>query len=171
MPHNDGMTERQCGDCTACCEGWLSAKSLDMKPGRPCAHCTASGCAIYESRPQDPCIDFVCGWLQEGSPLPEDMRPDRSGVIVLFGRRWHDWDVITAVPAGERIPPDSLRWLTDHARQARTPLIFSEYLFDGGRVSGQKNTGFGPPAFREAVELAIGPQDVFRLRDRPEPGA
>lgn len=159
------MANRQCGECTACCQGWLFAESLNLKPGSPCVHCTAQGCGIYENRPQDPCIDFVCGWLQADSPLPEEMRPDRSGVIVLFGRHWQDWDVITAVPAGERIPQEALQWLTEHASQTRVPLVFSEFLFEDGRPKGVKNTGFGPPAFREAVKLAIGPQDIFRMGD------
>jgi len=157
------MEKRQCGECTACCQGWLSSKVVGMKPGKPCPHCTATGCAIYPDRPQDPCVDFACAWLREGSPLPDEMRPDRAGVIVMFDRAWHDWEVITAVPTGPTIPEPSLQWLLAYAQEIRKPLLFNEYLFEGDEVKGQKNTGFGPPAFREAVKLAIGPQDIFRM--------
>jgi hypothetical protein len=75
-----------------------------MYPGHPCRHCTGKGCAIYANRPQDPCINFICGWVQADSPLPEDMRPDRAGVIVLLGRQWQGWPIIDAIPMGQTIP-------------------------------------------------------------------
>ena len=34
---------RECGECTACCEGWLPDESLDMYAGKACAHCRQRG--------------------------------------------------------------------------------------------------------------------------------
>ena len=56
---------RECGECTACCEGWLPDESLDMYAGKACAHCRSEGCAIYETRPEEPCRTFKCAWLQD----------------------------------------------------------------------------------------------------------
>jgi hypothetical protein len=80
---------RQCGECTACCDGWVAGviEGHEMKPGTPC-HFRGDGCcSIYERRPQYPCRDFVCGWLQPGGPFPDDWRPDRIGVMVI-PMRW-----------------------------------------------------------------------------------
>ena len=46
-----------------------------------CQHCTEGhGCAIYTSRPEI-CRSYKCGWLGN-SWLSDDLRPDRSGIIV-----------------------------------------------------------------------------------------
>jgi hypothetical protein len=80
---------RQCGDCTACCEGWHMGSVLgyDMFPGRPCQF-LCNGCTIYEDRPKDPCIDYSCDWLRQ-DVFPEWMRPDISKVIITT-REWQD---------------------------------------------------------------------------------
>src|SRR5256885_5303722 len=64
---------RQCGSCTACCDGWVKGTILghEMKPGQPCHFRGEGCCSIYERRPVDPCRNFVCGWLQQESPFPE----------------------------------------------------------------------------------------------------
>ena len=54
-----------------------------MSPGTPCFFRGEHTCTIYERRPEHPCRNFVCGWLQPGSPFPEDFRPDKLGVMVI----------------------------------------------------------------------------------------
>lgn len=159
------MPNRDCGTCTACCEGWLRSTVTDMYPGKPCQHCTAQGCAIYESRPEDPCKLFSCGWLKDDSPLPEDMRPDKSGVIVLFDRKWEGWQVIKAIPVGPSIPEPSQRWLMQYAQSISRPLILASRLRKDDRYVAITLNGFGPPAFREAVKNEIGPNDVSHADD------
>lgn len=75
--------KRSCGDCTACCEGWLSNEVNGYKyyPGRPCHYLGDCGCTIYEQRPKEQCRDFSCLWLVN-KHLPEWMRPSRCGVIL-----------------------------------------------------------------------------------------
>jgi len=155
------MTTRHCGECTACCEGWLRSKIIDMEPGRPCEHCVEGGCAIYAFRPEDPCRTFRCGWLQEDSPLPEAMRPDRCGAIIILNRTWGRWPIIVAIPAGPEIPADTLEWLKAYAQEKGIPLLFDQRLVQDGKFVGVKELGFGPPAFVEAVKHGIGPQDIF----------
>jgi len=156
------MAKRECGSCTACCEGWVKSKTIDMYPGHPCKHCTSGGCAIYETRPENPCRTFVCGWLRTGSPLPDSMRPDRSGVIVLMGGSWQKWKVIKAVATGTQIPPHSLDQLKSLAYRTRTPLLITEFVESEGRIVGESIQGFGPPEFSEAVSR--------KLRERQEAG-
>ena len=160
---NPRMSKRECGACTACCQGWLSSDDLDMRPGRPCRHCTAQGCAIYENRPEDPCVRFRCGWLTQESEFPENMRPDRSGVIVLLGRNWRDWVVLRAIPAGQSVPADSLEWLRVHAQKLKLPLVFHERIVQEGEFIGTRARAYGPPAFADAVRYGIGPEDVIKM--------
>jgi hypothetical protein len=79
-------TARVCGECQACCNGWLAAEILGYKMGggNPCHFLRPQGCSIYERRPEL-CRSFVCGWLKPDSPFPEDWRPDRSGFIIREG--------------------------------------------------------------------------------------
>lgn len=163
MIDNVRMTSRrQCGECTACCEGWLRSKVIDMEPGRPCQHCTGQGCAIYPDRPDDPCRSFECGWLKEGSPMPEELRPDRCGAIVVFNRYWGRWPIVVAIPVGPEIPADTLEWLKAYARDNGVPLLFDQRVMQDGKYVGIKELGYGPPAFVEAVRDGIGPQDIFQ---------
>jgi len=140
--------------CDACCQGWLSAEVLGnvLRAGQGCPHSSKSGCAVYEDRPEVPCRTFICSWLVKDSPLPEWMRPDASGVIVLLSMKWNEQTVISAVPVGASIPEKSLDWLKSYAEQHRRPLVFYQRSRDAnGRFNGLKRFGYGPPEFRDKV--------------------
>jgi len=159
---------RQCGSCTACCDGWLTTEIEGRKvsPGHPCHHSTPGGCAIYATRPQNPCRDFVCGWMRWDSPLPSWMRPKECGAIVFL---WYDWQgqhVINAVPVGEKIPQHTLNWLKAHAQEQGRPLMFTERIVKDGELVGVHCLGFGPPAFRDKVEklkLAYSQNELIEM--------
>jgi hypothetical protein len=157
------MAIKQCFPCTACCEGWLSAEinGVKLRPGTPCVNCTKQGCGIYEKRPKDPCVSFKCAWLQEKHQLPESMKPSECGAIVLLGRSWHGRKIIRAVPAGEKIPFDTLEWLKGYAREQSLPLLFVEFIFKNGKHIGIRRVGYGPPSFVRAAEVAIEPEDIM----------
>jgi len=131
-----------------------------MYPGKPCEHCTSQGCAIYETRPTNPCVIFNCGWLIEESPLPEEMRPDKSGAIVMLDKKWGGWRIIYASPTGERIPEKTLDWLMAYAREHKIPLMYRENLMEEGKLPGHKRLGYGPPAFLEAVKNSMSLDDI-----------
>src|SRR5205807_4983726 len=78
-------SSRRCGECTACCDGWLKINvyGVEVYPGHPCLHSSGHHCLIYERRPLDPCQRFFCGWLVPTSPLPDWLRPDKAKVIFL----------------------------------------------------------------------------------------
>lgn len=145
------MPARQCGECTACCEGWLKSSVTGMSPGKPCKFSTPAGCAIYSSRPYEPCRNFTCGWLQDDSPLPDDMRPDKAGVIVSLDWQWGAWTAIRAVAAGSSIPDDSAQWLKSHARQTGMPLVLQEFVTSGEQIVGERVRAYGPAEFSKAI--------------------
>ncbi len=148
------MAIRECGDCTACCEGWVTGdiEGQRMSPGVPCQHCTQTGCAIYERRPVEPCREFVCAWLMQPSPLPDDMRPDKCGAIVKWKQKWKKWWIMHVLPTGEEIPQATLERLIPIARQARMPMLMVRNEFEGSKCVGHFEQGFGPPDFLEAVK-------------------
>jgi len=160
---NTRMDDRDCAGCTACCEGWLTSTELSMQPGKACTHCTPRGCAIYASRPEIPCRKFKCAWLADRDVIPEDMRPDRCGAILMFDRKWNGWSIVKAVPTGACIPANTLEWLMAFAREKKIPLLFQENLVLDGQYTGIRNRGYGPPAFVEHVKRAIGPEDIMRM--------
>lgn len=141
---------RDCGACTACCDGWLkiTVHGHPVYPGKPCPFSSGHHCTIYETRPQDPCRGFVCGWLARGSPLPDWMRPDRAGVIVLAASfTWRGLSVDVAVPVGAGAKPEALKWLTAFGTASGRPLIY--------RI-GEDWYAFGPPAFQTEMQERIG---------------
>jgi hypothetical protein len=166
---------RECGECTACCEGWVADASLEMWAGKPCAHCTSGGCAIYETRPEDPCRTFKCAWLEDEEAFPEEMRPDKSGAIVLSARYWKEWNVLRATPVGVVIPDATLEWLRLHTKAKDQPLIFYERGYvDGAYTTGGRQRAYGSPEFAAASrevdllfgghqEMAITSDDVIKL--------
>jgi len=137
-----GGKARDCGNCTACCDGWLKieVRGHPVRPGTPCPFRTDCGCSIYAERPQHPCREFVCGWLVASSPLPDWMRPDKSDVILLAANfSWQGLPVDVAVAAGARPRKKALDWLLRFCSEHRRCLM---YQMDDEWFA------FGPPAFQ-----------------------
>ncbi len=79
----DLVAGRECGECSACCVVLnVDTPEFQKLPGKPCSHLCAQGCAIHETR-FPVCRAYHCGWRYLAG-LPEDWRPDRSGVLVDF---------------------------------------------------------------------------------------
>lgn len=142
------QTIRRCGRCNACCTGTLrlEIEGQQVERDKPCRHCTREGCDIYVARPAG-CRSFTCGWLSAQSHLPEFMRPDQCGVILLLNRlHWRSVPVDLAVAVERRIPAQTLAWLIAYARQHRRPLI---YQVD------EEWEGVGPHEFGQALRRAV----------------
>lgn len=146
---------RECQPCTACCDGWvkIEVKGCEAYPGHPCPHSTGSGCGDYENRPVNPCRQFECEWVQEGSFLPDHFRPDECGALVLGSAfQWQGLSVDVAVPVGREIPEQTLQWLMMFAEQNMRPLVYQ--MQDPKDKEIQKNPltlAYGPPAFQQWV--------------------
>ena len=133
---------RNCQPCTACCEGWLKIEAPQARAhlGKACSHCSQQGCAIYSTRPQEPCQSFHCAWRQEDTPLPLNMRPDLSGAIVLLNQlEWQEEEVIVAIATGSRIPARTFHWLCSLAKITARPLAAVEYTQDADGFNGEFN--------------------------------
>lgn len=90
--------------------------------------------------------------------MPEDMRPDRCGAIVILGQDLRHWKVIRAVPVGWTIPDQTLQKIKRYALSQKMALIYHEFEHENGVLTQTHRIGFGPPdfvaAFREAMEQA-----------------
>ena len=75
------MNFRECGDCTACCDGHIIGNSHGNIFGyhKPCIFLVHKKCSIYTDRPHS-CHNFQCGWTQ--NLLPEWMKPNVCGILV-----------------------------------------------------------------------------------------
>ena len=75
------MSFRECGDCTACCDGFLLGNSHGNRFGnkKSCIFLVHKKCSIYADRPQS-CHYYQCAWTQ--GILPEWMKPNKCGVLV-----------------------------------------------------------------------------------------
>jgi SEC-C motif len=136
---------RRCGECTACCDGWVAGviEGHEMKPGTPCHFRGDRCCTIYERRPQHPCRDFVCGWLQPDSPFPEGWRPDKIGVMVI-PMKWRGRDAYVLRSAGRDPDEAMLAWMRDFCERTQRPFFYE--------IAGER-FGYGPPEFqREMAE-------------------
>jgi hypothetical protein len=71
---------RDCGDCTVCCT-WptINKPEIQKVSGSACKNCSASGCAIYETR-FPVCRSYYCAW-RTVDIFSDEWRPDRSGVL------------------------------------------------------------------------------------------
>ena len=141
-------TPRTCGACTACCDGWLRIEVHGHRVGRgqPCPFSIDHQCSIYSDRPQHPCREFVCGWLIASSPLPEWMRPDKAGMILLAANFfWRGLPVDVAV--GDRPKRKALDWLMNFASEKKRLLMYQ---------MGEDWFAFGPPAFQSEMSERIG---------------
>ena len=145
---------RECGSCTACCQGWLASIDLDMRPGKPCKHVCDSGCSIYEDRPVSPCRQFECQWLQHPDRYDDDLRPDISGVIISGFAQWNSWNVMHLTPTGSSIHTPSLDRIKVIAKSLRTPIRWTQYQFDDdNNITSKSDHGWGPPSFIRLLDV------------------
>lgn len=141
----DQGSPRPCGECSACCGGWLKTRVLghDIDVGKPCPYSSGHDCTIHPRRPEDPCRIFFCGWAESGSQLPEWMQPNQSGVIVLTRRSsWRGIPVDVLVSAGRDPDERLLAWYQRYSKVSLRPFIYQlgEYWY-----------GYGPPAFQSEI--------------------
>ena len=138
-----GGGRRSCGECTACCDGWLAGTIYghEMKPGVPCHFVTAGGCSIYERRPESPCRNFVCAWAEQNSPFAAAFRPDLLGVIIIK-TAWRGRDAYLLRSAGRDASAELLAWMQRFSETTGRPFFYE--------AAGEK-FGFGPPAFQQEM--------------------
>lgn len=132
---------RPCGDCTMCCR-ILPVPQLRKPAGRTCTHCrVGQGCGIYADRPPV-CRTWQCLW-STSPDLPEELRPDRCGVMLFVNGR----DGVAVVD-----PERAVDWRTGMVGQAiaklarRMPVVWvshgsERYACGPGGVRGPLHPG------------------------------
>ena len=100
------LAGRACGDCTACCTV-LTVDTPDFrKPaGTPCTHLASQGCGIHAVRPPI-CRSWFCGWRRVAG-LPDEARPDRSGLLVSLNFERAPRNCFEGVSINVRLLPGS----------------------------------------------------------------
>jgi len=103
--------ERQCGTCTACCEGWLHSTIYGepMYRGKPCVFVGPGSCSIYEERPHEPCVTYRCVWLSDIN-VPLWMKPSESGVILTW-RTVEGVEFLEACETDRKMDSAILSWM------------------------------------------------------------
>ncbi|MDH3513717.1 MAG: hypothetical protein OEM83_02470 [Gammaproteobacteria bacterium] len=113
----------------------------EVAPGKPCPYSTGHSCSIYDTRPKHPCRRFVCGWLENNSPLPEEYRPDKIGVIFVIAD-WRGRPIYALTPAGKDPGAEILAWTRDWSARTQRPYLYQ---------SGGDWYAFGPTAFQKEM--------------------
>jgi len=84
------MSPRTCGECTACCVVLdIDDPELQKPKNEPCSKLRkdgCGGCSIYATRPKV-CKGFECVWLAFPDAMPEELRPDRCGIMLRIVNR------------------------------------------------------------------------------------
>jgi hypothetical protein len=142
---------RQCGDCTVCCTVMAIDKpEIQKEAAVTCRHCTASGCAIYQSRP-NLCRDYHCGWRQLPI-LDDDWRPDRSGVFV-------------EVEAIEGMTGLSLVLLGNPLKTVRQPW-FIDFIATGVKGDVPLSLGIPGPKGHQGASLLLNTREMIQAAHR-----
>ena len=141
------LKSRNCLPCTQCCTGTLSVRIEEQSVGygNPCKYCK-DGCSIHDNQPETICSSFECMWLTHPE-LPDDMRPDLSGVIMLENKYfWMNRPVDMAMPTGIEIPPRTLRFIQHYSDEENRPLLYCE------RAGEQRKMyAYGSQEFQEDI--------------------
>lgn len=126
--------KRRCGDCTACCEGWLHGQAYDnyFYRGRPCHFMKKGvGCSIYAKRPDNPCQTYKCAWLTEYT-LPDWMQPTQSNVILTWRTDDNKKTYLEMTEMDSKVRSEVLSYVIQYAANLRMKIHY--------QVSGGWNT-------------------------------
>jgi uncharacterized cysteine cluster protein YcgN (CxxCxxCC family) len=74
---------KTCDECTECCTGTLAGEAYGHKfdETTACFFLENNKCSIYATRPDNPCKNYSCMWLNDDG-MPDFMRPDKSNVVL-----------------------------------------------------------------------------------------
>ena len=127
-------SQRECGSCTKCCEGWnvFNIQGRSVKPGTPC-YFLANGCSIYEHRPAYPCKEYNCEWMNQNK-IPDEFKPSECGVIINKMMISHI-DVFVFTPA----PNDPSEKMIEWAKEYFKDKNWMHYDKNGVYAFGDKN--------------------------------
>jgi hypothetical protein len=145
---------RECGACTMCCKVYTFPE-IGKPAGVWCRYCTpGKGCKIHDNVP-DPCRQFFCLWMTDGT-MPAEWRPDRARFVLTVypGNGFVYGQVDPGSPGAWRRAPyyDALRSMAKRLADERRLLVM---------FVGDEATLLTPD---EAVPLGrMTPEDDFKI--------
>ena len=116
-----------------------------MKPGVRCHFVRDGGCSIYETRPNSPCRQFECGWVDPDSPFPDSFKPTELGVIIVK-TTWRGQAAYRLAFGGRDLEQAELEWMMNFSRQTGRPFFYEQ---------AGETLGYGPQAFIEDMQNKI----------------
>jgi uncharacterized protein len=137
-----GAAPRACGTCTLCCR-LPEIDEFAKPPDVACTHCTASGCSIYDGRPQV-CRDFLCRWMTKPE-FSDEWRPETSHLLVYDQGRQVTVLVDPDYPEAWREERARLaidQWAADAESEGRYLILFcGDYV---EKIGESQKTGSKP---------------------------
>lgn len=122
------MDFKECGECSACCQGHLIGDAYNHKfgNGKPCFYLRQEKCIIYKTRP-DVCKKYQCAWTQH---LFNDdlMRPDKLGIMVSV-EKLNNEQVLKAIEIRPYVSWDSHEKINLWAKLLNAKLIKVYYNY------------------------------------------
>jgi Fe-S-cluster containining protein len=114
------LVPRPCGDCVACCDGYLIGNSHGNKfgAGKSCVFLVEKKCTIYEERPQT-CHDYMCAWAQ--GLLSEAMKPTLSNVMISVETK--DKQFLRVIEMAENIDEEVYREIKEFTDKHNTYFV------------------------------------------------
>jgi len=124
---------KPCGECQACCKGWVSGNAYgsEFHKGKSCDFLCGT-CIIYNIRPKV-CRNFYCAYTQE--LFPEWMRPDKSKVLISV-QDWSKGQYLLACEMGTKISDEALLEINTFSKKNNCPTIIQydgTFYFNGPR--------------------------------------
>lgn len=110
------MNRRECGKCTACCDGHLAGEAYGHQfyPGTPCHFLIEKKCSIYENRPSV-CQKYFCAWTQ--GLFPEWMSPIKVGFIISVEYNTQGQQYFKVIPMKGEITKSFIETLDSWTKQ------------------------------------------------------
>lgn len=105
---------RLCGNCTACCDGYLVASVQNKKIqdiGKPCIYLKKGSCSVYDYRPKG-CNDFFCLYITDLT-IPNWLKPDFSKVILIL-RSVGNIHFLDVIECGSTLSNQVLEWICEN---------------------------------------------------------
>lgn len=117
---------RECGDCSACCDGNLVATILSNKmgDGKPCVFLVDKKCVVYDNRPEV-CRNYHCAWRQ--GLFDEDLKPNISNVMISVENETPQKQFLRVIELGENVSEETYVKIKEFTDKHNTYFVKAPY--------------------------------------------
>jgi hypothetical protein len=101
--------------------------------------------------------------LKRETEFDDDMRPDRSGAILIDDRAFKQWEVIRVIPVGVAVPDATLQRVMTFAAENNFSVTWTERRTDYVDHPNDVRVGTaGSEEFTIQMKWEVDPGDVWR---------